>query len=86
MFVMDEIDEGDFVIMLYDYTHTKKKGQLARVTGLHLKDVSVEFADGKVGSYRWSEVRKATEEEIQREKDKIFEKYGKGDLFGNSNS
>ena len=60
-----EIDEGDFVVMLYDYSHTKKKGQLAKVTELHLRDVSVEFSDGKVGSYPWHDVRKATEEEVK---------------------
>lgn len=60
-----EVNEGDFVVMLYDYTHTKKKGELAKVTGLHLKDVSVEFEDGTCGSYRWNDVRLPTEEELK---------------------
>lgn len=53
------VDEGDFVVMKYNYTHTQKKGKLARVTGLHLRDVSVEFADGQVGSYSWHDVEKS---------------------------
>ena len=60
-----EIDEGDYVVMLYDYSHTKMKGQLAEVTGLHLKDVSVLFTDGMSGSYRWNDVRKASETEVR---------------------
>lgn len=54
-------NEGDFVVMKYDYTHTKKKGQLAKITGLHLRDVSVEFADGTCGSYSWYDVEIAEE-------------------------
>lgn len=56
---MENVNEGDFVVMLYDYTHTKKKGQLAKVTGLHLKDVSVVFHDGHKGSYSWYDVAKS---------------------------
>ena len=59
------VDEGDFVVMKYDYTHTKKKGQLAKVIGLHLRDVSVEFKDGQRGSYSWYDVRLPTEEELK---------------------
>lgn len=60
-----EIDEGDYVVMLFDYSHTKKKGELAEVTGLHMKDVSVNFASGDGGSYRWNDVRKASEVEVR---------------------
>ena len=58
---MPEVDRGDFVVMKYNYTHTKKKGQLAKVTELHLKDVSVDFADGDCGSYKWWDVEKSSE-------------------------
>ena len=54
------IDEGDLVVFLYDI-HSAKRGDVAKVTGLHLKDVSVKFHDGRVGSYRWNLIRKTEE-------------------------
>lgn len=58
---MTKIKEGDFVVMKFDYIHTKKKGRLAKVTTPHLRDVSVEFADGQRGSYSWYDVEAAEE-------------------------
>ena len=57
------IDEGDLVVFLYDI-HSAKRGDVAKVTGLHLKDVSVKFHDGRVGSYRWNLIRKTEEAEF----------------------